>query len=302
MVETLTACPICSHSSFKKAMDVNDYSISKEDFTIVECDSCGFHFTNPIPDLDKLGSYYESEDYISHSGTKKGIVNSIYHSVRNHTIKQKFKLAKANAQGNFSILDYGCGTGELLNYFKKQGWKTLGLEPSDSARNFGIETHGIEVKNLDALSSLKENSFQVISLWHVLEHVVELKNTIQQLKRVLKSNGTLFVAVPNHTSYDAMHYKNEWAAYDVPRHLYHFGPTDIKNLFAQFDFKVEKILPMKFDAYYVSMLSENYVARTKGKEKGSVLKGFYNGFKSNLKASNHKNDYSSQIYVLKKKK
>jgi len=284
-------CPICGEKEHRFFLEAEDHNVSKDAFKIVECSKCSFRFTSPIPTEETIGEYYKSENYVSHSGTKKGLVNKIYHVVRNRAIKQKEKLASRNSNEK-SILDIGCGTGDFLGYCKTQNWKTLGLEPDESARKIASENNQIEAKELTHLYAIKENSFDVISMWHVLEHVYNLNKDIEQYKKILKENGTLIVAVPNCSSKDAEHYKKDWAAYDLPIHLYHFRPNDMKKLFANHGMEVVEILPMKFDSYYISMVSEKY----KG---GNIISGFWNGFKSNLAANSKNNKYSSQIYVIK---
>jgi predicted SAM-dependent methyltransferase len=129
-------------------------------------------------------------------------------------------------------------------------------------------------------------------MWHVLEHVYHLKRDIAELVRILKPDGSLIIAVPNMSSKDAKQYKEFWAAYDVPRHLYHFQKETIVNLMSQFNLSCKEILPMKFDSYYVSMLSEKY-------KNGKLVSGVLNGLKSNLDAKS--GGFSSQIYVFRKK-
>jgi len=214
--------------------------------------------------------------------------------VRSRAIKQKENLA-AKYSKEKGILDIGCGTGDFLGYCKLQNWTTLGLEPDASARKIALQNNGIEAKNLSHLYEIEENTFDVISMWHVLEHVYNLNEDIEQYKKILKENGTLMVAIPNCSSKDAEHYKSSWAAYDLPIHLYHFRPDNMKQLFSKHGMEVVEILPMKFDSYYISMISEKY----KG---GSIFSGFLNGFKSNMAANSKNNKYSSQIYVIKHQK
>lgn len=291
-MNTISHCPICSATEFKPFLNAVDYTVSRETFSIVSCANCGFHFTNPIPASDKIGDYYKSESYVSHSSTNKGLINKLYQRVRKHTLKQKLVLVSRLANGK-SILDIGAGTGHFLNVCQQAGWNTLGLEPDADARDFAKKEFGVELKSTDELHDLAPNSKDVITMWHVLEHVYELRKDVEQIVKVLKEDGVLIVAVPNWNSFDAKHYQEFWAAYDLPIHLYHFVPTDIKTLFGQFQMEVTEILPMKFDAYYVSMLSEKY----KG---GNIIKAFFNGWRSNLKAKT--GTYSSQIYILKKKR
>jgi SAM-dependent methyltransferase len=288
-----TSCPSCKKSKFSKFITCEDFTVSHEKFDIVSCDNCGFKFTNPIPELSQLGNYYKSEDYISHSDTKKGVISKLYHAVRNRTLKQKIKLMDQYVSRG-TILDYGCGTGMFLSVCKSEGWKTLGMEPDEGARKMaqkgGLKIMGSNKELLQDASNLK---FDAITLWHVLEHVTDLNETLSTFKSSLKPEGVLIIAVPNHLSFDARHYEQFWAAYDVPRHLYHFEPKTMENLLKGFGFRLVKTNPMKFDSFYVSMLSEKY-------KTGSVryLKAFMNGLESNLKAKSSGN-YSSLIYVFK---
>lgn len=292
---TLDNCPVCNATSFKPVLTCKDYTVSKEDFTIVVCESCKFKFTNPRPANEVLGNYYKSEDYISHSNTKKGIISQLYHAVRNYTLKKKIQLVSKHVSRG-TILDYGCGTGMFLKVCQDSGWKSFGMEPDEGAAKIatqmGLTVFGDKVKlNSYTQGDLK---FDAITLWHVLEHVTDLDETLNFFKAKLNPNGVLIVAVPNHTSFDAQHYKEFWAAYDVPRHLYHYHKETIENLLKRFDFSLVETKPMKFDSFYVSMLSEKY-------KTGSIkyLSAFINGLRSNLKAKVAEN-YSSVIYVFKK--
>ena len=287
-------CPVCGGGSHQKFLEAEDHNVSNDRFNIVECSDCSFRFTNPIPTEDTIGEYYKSENYVSHSGTKKGFVNRVYHIVRSRAIKQKENLAAKYSKEKV-ILDIGCGTGDFLGYCKSQNWKTLGLEPDQSARKIALESNAIEAKDLSHLYEIESNTFDVISMWHVLEHVYNLNEDIEQYKKILKKEGVLIVAVPNCSSKDAEHYKSSWAAYDLPIHLYHFRPDNMKQLFSKHGMEVVEILPMKFDSYYISMISEKY----KG---GNIFSGFINGLRSNVAANSKNNRYSSQIYVIRHKK
>ncbi|WP_162428094.1 class I SAM-dependent methyltransferase [Pontibacter pudoricolor] len=292
--ERLEQCPICGKEEFKNFLVVTDNSVSKESFVIVECENCTFKFTNPRPDIESIGSYYESEEYISHSNTKTGIINRAYHVVRSITTKQKVELINRYAPAKGSLLDYGCGTGVFLTACKKDGWKVQGVEPNEKARELAAESARTTIAT--DLSDVTDEKFNVITLWHVLEHIHTLNETISQLISHLTEDGVLIVAVPNADSHDAKQYKENWAAYDVPRHLYHFTQPTMKRFLKKHKMQLEEVLPMKFDAYYVSMLSEKH---KEGKTK--MISSVLNGYKSNSYAEKNGNDYSSLIFVAKRK-
>lgn len=291
-MEILESCPLCKGEDFKDRFACVDYTVSKETFQVVECDSCGFVFTNPRPFEKDLGNYYKSDTYISHSDTSKGLVNKLYKAIRKITLNQKHSLVSPFIQAG-SLLDIGCGTGAFLNYCKQQGVSVNGIEPDSDARNFGINNYRIDVFPENKLHEFTNNSFSVITMWHVLEHVANLNERVSEINRLLTDKGRVFIAVPNHLSYDAQYYKDNWAAYDVPRHLNHFDHRSIKSLFEQHGLLLERILPMKFDSFYVSILSEEIKTGSR-----NFIRGIIRGFISNMKAS--KTTWSSQIYVLKK--
>ena len=290
---TITNCPVCNSTSFKQHLVCKDFTVSKENFNLVKCAGCSFVFTNPRPDNSVLSNYYKSEDYISHSDTRKGVVSKLYHAVRTYTLGKKVALISKYVPHG-TILDYGCGTGMFLRECKRAGWKTMGMEPDSGARQMASEMD-LEVfeNKADLLKQHPNAGFDIISLWHVLEHVTDLEETLQFFKSRLNSNGALIIAVPNHTSHDAQHYKAFWAAYDVPRHLYHFDPKTIQQLLQRSGFKLKHMYPMKFDSFYVSMLSEKYKTG-----KINYFKAFWSGLRSNLKAQSA-GEYSSVIYVFK---
>jgi 2-polyprenyl-3-methyl-5-hydroxy-6-metoxy-1,4-benzoquinol methylase len=292
---TIDKCLVCGSDSFEPFLVCKDYTVSQENFNIVSCKSCGFKFTNPRPENSVIGDYYKAEEYVSHSNTTKGVVNKLYHSVRNYTLKQKLKLISSYVSRG-TMLDYGCGTGMFLNVCKNDGWETYGMEPDDNARKMSIEK-GLDVfSDKDKVSDrIADKKFNAITLWHVLEHVTDMEATLSFFKSKLNNDGVLIIAVPNHVSYDAQYYKEFWAAYDVPRHLHHFDINSMTSLVEKAGFKFQESKPMKFDSFYVSMLSEKY-------KTGSVnlVKAFLIGLTSNFKAKDT-HSYSSTIYIFKHK-
>ena len=277
------------YTNLKPHLKVKDNSISKENFELKLNTEFNMLVTQPVP--KNLSKYYESEDYISHTDGKKSMFEKVYQLVKNYTLKKKIKLINSFNSEEKIILDIGAGTGDFLSVCKNDNWNVLGIEPNEKARKIA-ESKKINLQ--ENLSEVKNKKFDVITMWHVLEHVENLQEYIQQLKELLKENGTLLIAVPNYKSYDANYYKEFWAAYDVPRHLWHFSQASISKLFAVENISVVKTLPMKFDSYYVSLLSEKYK-----RGKMNPIKAFCVGFTSNRKAKRTK-EYSSLIYVLKK--
>ncbi|MDI9256075.1 class I SAM-dependent methyltransferase [Flavobacterium sedimenticola] len=268
---------------------VRDYSVSKEIFELHHNPEYDLLITFPKPSLDKLPSYYESEDYISHTDGKRSLFERVYHVVKGIALKNKLKLINAHAAKG-RLLDIGAGTGDFLVTAQKDGWQTTGIEPSTKAKAIA-QAKGVTF--VEVLSDLESQSFDVITMWHVLEHVPNLDEYITELKRLIKPNGTIVIAVPNFKSFDAEYYGKYWAAFDVPRHIWHFSKTTIGKLFAEKGMKLTEVLPMKFDSFYVSLLSEKYKTG-----KMNFIRAFFVGWKSNL-SGNKTKEYSSHIYIIK---
>lgn len=290
---TIEKCLVCGSNHFEPFLQCKDYTVSQEVFSIVSCKSCGFKFTNPRPEDSVIGDYYKAESYVSHSNTKKGLINKLYHAVRSYTLKKKVTMLSAYVSRG-TILDYGCGTGMFLQACKQSGWETVGMEPDDDARRIASE-QGLNVFSDKGRiqTYITDKKFSVITLWHVLEHVTDMSETLSFFKQRLFKDGVLIIAVPNHMSYDAKYYKEFWAAYDVPRHIHHFDVKSMSTLLANHGFKLIETKGMKFDSFYVSMLSEKYKTGST-----NLLSAFAQGLKSNLKAKDS-TQYSSAIYVFK---
>lgn len=277
-------------------LTIKDHSVSGETFQLLYNEDLDMLETFPQPKNEKLSDYYQTEDYISHTDSKRNLFEKIYHMVRNISLKRKLKLINSFSSEEKTLLDIGCGTGDFLQMCKANNWKVSGIEPNDKAREIANAKTDNSVFYTEQLLTFDKHSFDVITLWHVLEHLPNLEEQISIIKSLLKPNGKLIIAVPNYKSHDAKHYKSFWAAFDVPRHLWHFSQTSISKLFAKEDMTIEKTLPMKFDAFYVSLLSEKYKSDVM-----NPIKAFWNGWQSNLKAK-RSGEYSSLIYVLENHK
>ncbi|HEX8357172.1 MAG TPA: class I SAM-dependent methyltransferase, partial [Segetibacter sp.] len=253
---TYTQCVCCGSAAISKVFTCKDHTVSKELFEIWKCGNCTFRFTQNVSDAATIGGYYQSPNYVSHSDTKTGFINRLYHRVRNHTLHTKLQLLqKLTGQQQGTLLDVGAGTGAFANTMEKAGWTVTGLEPDETARANALKNYQLHLQDSESLFGLDWNSYDAITLWHVLEHVHDLHGYLEKFHQLLKPEGRLFIAVPNHCSYDASVYESCWAAYDVPRHLHHFSPKSMEMFLEKKGFYLEVMKPMWFDSFYVSMLS-----------------------------------------------
>lgn len=291
MVEVNT-CPVCGSAQFHAYLTCIDYALTKEPFNLKRCTGCSLVVTSPRPADQHLARYYQFPSYVSHTGkTESGLTSGLYKVARFAALRWKRKLVeKYHPVGQ--ILDVGCGTGEFLHTMKLSGWDITGIEPSDEARKKAENL--VQQKIHSSIDQVPASSFDVIALWHVLEHLTDLNTAMHTLRYLLKPGGMLFIAVPNHASYDAEKYGAHWAGYDVPRHLWHFIPTCMTRLFTNNNLTLVQTIPMKLDAYYVSLLSENYI--NKEQPVRNLLRAFFTGLLSNLKARKQVN-YSSLIFI-----
>jgi 2-polyprenyl-3-methyl-5-hydroxy-6-metoxy-1,4-benzoquinol methylase len=292
-----TFCPICNNDASELFVSTQDFSLTQAPFDIVICTKCKFHFTNPIPSKELIAPYYNFPSYISHTDVKEGWFNKIYHRVRQHTLLQKTIWIQSLFTGHKgNLLEIGAGTGAFAHAMVQKGWNVTALEPDEASRNRAFENYKIQLLPAESLYNLQNEKFEVITLWHVLEHVHDINDYMHAFKKLLKPNGRLIIAVPNYTSFDARFYKQYWAAYDVPRHLYHFSLASMQLLCKKNNMQVVSIKPMWFDSFYVSLLSEQY------KKSGiiGVVRAFIIGSISNLLALKSNKKASSVVYEIKK--
>ena len=291
-------CPLCKSSAIKKRFACTDHFATGEVFDIFECTDCHFAFTQNVPDENEIGKYYESPTYVSHSNTSKGITNKLYHLVRRIMLRRKTHLVeRLTLLKNGKILDYGAGTGFFARAMAKKGWEVTAIEKSEKARELAKENYGFEMHPIEALDNIKDRELDVVTMWHVMEHIQDLDKIWSELYRILDDTGIAVIAVPNNKSYDAQKYGNHWAAYDAPRHLWHFTPSTIMRWGEKHGFLLERQCTMPFDGFYISMLSE--------KHKGSrmhMIKGFWSGLKGWIAQTKKRSASSSIIYVFRKKR
>ena len=291
-MENVEQCPACGHAQQKPFLVAKDYTVSKEHFSIVRCEGCQLLFTNPRPRANEAGPYYQSDDYISHSNTQKGFINALYHRVRTITLRQKTNWIQAYQGGNKELLDIGCGNGHFLHACQQAGWNISGMEldPATAQRASELIQQPI-YPNLSEIPVDKQ--FQLISLWHVLEHVYELEAYFTFFKSRIQPGGKLMLALPNSKSFDAGYFGEFWAAYDVPRHIYHFDPATITSLAARYGFRLAKQRGQIFDSFYIALLSHQYKTGSK-----NMVMSFAVGLWSNILAWTKTGNYSSNLYIF----
>jgi SAM-dependent methyltransferase len=290
-------CPVCNHSDFQNDFVCTDFFVTGRNFTLLRCKNCGFRITGSAPSPDESEKYYQSEDYISHSNTRKGFTNKAYHFIREYMLRKKASIIPApSGEKPGALLDIGAGTGFFLNFMHHRGWKVTGTEKSAGARSFALKEWQLSLLSEEALFTLPFCSFDVVTLWHVLEHLHNLQEHLSVVAQLIKPQGSLVIAVPNPESSDATHYREYWAAWDVPRHLWHFTPENISTIIQKYGFTPPHIYRMPFDAFYVSILSEKYK-----KSSSPLVRGLIRGFVSWTVSLFRPLKCSSLIYVFKKK-
>ena len=288
-------CPWCQSENAHLHLKLKDYFLTQEPFEIMVCEDCGLLYTTPKPSDEKLGEYYKSEEYYSHQENKKGFIPRIYEAVKSVNLKHKIAIA-TEGKKHGELLDIGCGVGDFLHLAEQNGWQCTGAEPSEDAAAIAKNRVKGEIMQPIDLEKLPNESFDVITMWHVLEHVSDLQWQVNQLNRLLKKGGRLVIALPNYNSYDAQFYQGKWAAYDVPRHLNHFSQDSIAKIFKIKGLIQKQTQKLVWDAFYISFMSEKY--RQKGLP---LVRGCFRGLISNLKARKS-GEWSSLVYVFEKQK
>lgn len=287
-------CPWCQSEKAHTHLSLKDYFLTQEPFDIMVCEDCGLLYTTPKPSDEKIGDYYKSETYYSHQENKKGFIPRVYEAVKSVNLKHKIAIATQGKEPG-RLLDIGCGVGDFLHFAEQNGWQCTGAEPSKDAASIAKNRIKAEIMLPKDLEKLPDESFDVITMWHVLEHVSDLQWQVNQLNRLLKKGGRLVIALPNFRSYDARYYKDKWAAYDVPRHLNHFSQNSIAKIFNINGLIQNQTQKLVWDAFYISFMSEKYRQKSL-----PLLRGIYRGMISNLKARKS-GEWSSLVYVFEKR-
>ena len=288
-----TICPWCGSSKAEIKMEVKDEFLSQEEFHLCECTNCGMLYTMPRPSKDKIGEYYKSDKYYSHQENKSGFIPKLYELVKSFNVKNKFNMAtKGKTIGK--LLDIGCGVGDFIHTAEQKGWDCVGVEPSDEAKNIAKSRTKGNIIDSEKLEQIQDQNFDVITMWHVLEHVDDIKWQVNQLQRLIKDDGRIVIAVPNYKSYDSEFYQQHWAAYDVPRHLNHFDKMIIAKMFKSKELKLINTEKLVWDAYYISYISEQYMQHSL-----ALMRGVWRGLISNCKAR-QTGEWSSMVYIFEK--
>ena len=286
-------CPWCGSENAQPHIELKDLFLTQEPFKILECKDCGLLYTTPRPNKEEIGKYYQSDEYYSHQENKEGFIPKVYEKVKSINLKNKYNIATEKTTRG-KILDIGCGVGDFLHTMEQQGWECTGVEPSEDAKAIAKKRIKAQLLSSEEQENLSDGSFDVITMWHVLEHVDALRWQIQQLYRLCKPGGRIIIALPNYKSYDGQYYKAAWAAYDVPRHLNHFNEETIVKIFEESHLKHIKTEKLRWDAYYISYMSEKYLHHSL-----PLLRGAVRGMISNCKARKT-GQWSSLVYVFER--
>jgi SAM-dependent methyltransferase len=293
---TPNPCPICGSASPVFHLACRDATVSQETFDLMRCPACDFVWTKNPPSPDEIGRYYQSEDYIAHTDTRKGVINRLFHLGRSWMLGRKRCLIEKHLVGSGkNLLDIGCGTGYFLAHMRENGWQVSGVEPGEGARAFAQSEFGLNILPSEALDHFPSGQFDVITLWHVLEHIHDLEGTVKQCRRLLREDGLFVIALPNWKSWDARHYGSLWAAWDVPRHLWHFSPAAFRKGMERHRLSIFATRRMLLDAFYISMLSEQNQGHSL-----APVRGLISGLVSNWVATWKKDRCSSLIYLIRK--
>jgi 2-polyprenyl-3-methyl-5-hydroxy-6-metoxy-1,4-benzoquinol methylase len=289
-------CPLCLSQEIPHFLSCTDHFVTGEVFNICKCLKCGFTFTQDYPEESETSRYYESEEYISHSDSKKGITGKAYQFIRNIMLNRKKRIVrKMTGLSTGRILDIGSGTGYFLNAMKKSGWQIQGIEISSGAREYAVSKFKIDTINPEKITTLSSGSYDCITLWHVLEHFHEPYKFMEEISRLINTEGVVIIALPNSNSFDSEYYGKKWAAYDVPRHLWHFNPSTFALFAAKNNFSITEKHYLPFDVFYISILSEKY--RRSG---FPLISGILDGLRFSIRALYNKSGNSSVIYILRK--
>ena len=286
-------CPWCGSENAQLHLELKDLFLTQEPFKILECKECGLLYTTPRPNKDEIGRYYKSEEYYSHQENKEGFIPKVYEKVKSVNLKNKYGIATEGKEKG-KALDIGCGVGDFLHTMEQHSWDCTGVEPSEDAKVIAKKRIKGQLLSSEEQENLPDNSFDIITMWHVLEHVDDIRWQIQQLHRLCKPGGRIIIALPNYKSYDGQYYKAEWAAYDVPRHLNHFNKETLIKIFEESGLRHMKTEKLVWDAYYISYMSEKY-----RKHSIPLLRGAFRGLVSNCKARKT-GEWSSLVYVFER--
>ena len=286
-------CPWCGSENAQLHLELKDLFLTQEPFKILECKECGLLFTTPRPNKDEIGRYYKSEEYYSHQENKEGFIPKVYEKVKSVNLKNKYGIATEGKEKG-KALDIGCGVGDFLHTMEQHGWDCTGVEPSEDAKVIAKKRIKGQLLSSEEQENLPDSSFDIITMWHVLEHVDDIRWQIQQLHRLCKPGGRIIIALPNYKSYDGQYYKAEWAAYDVPRHLNHFNKETLIKILEESGLRHVKTEKLVWDAYYISYMSEKY-----RKHSIPLLRGAFRGLVSNCKARKT-GEWSSLVYVFER--
>ena len=262
-------CPVCHAANSTIFMRVPDRFRPEPGtaYTLVRCVKCSLVYLNPRPVEESSGVFYESSEYTPFvsTGKQRSIMDRVYVAIREMNNRWKRRQIEALQPERGRLLDVGCGTGEFLQAMHAAGWQVRGVERDAKAAAYAVEQLQLDVVcgSLDTVP-LAPASFDVVTMWHVLEHLYQPHKALMQVRDVLRPGGLLVIAVPNLLSLDARYYRQNWVAFDAPRHVQHFSPKSLRSLCEMHSFAHLRTRMLPFDPFFNALMSETVIERRKG--------------------------------------
>ena len=296
--QDFTPCPLCGASGQMPYADCIDFTVSKESFILLRCPQCGVVFTSNPPKESETIRYDTLDLKLKLGDSPRGLTDKLYYYVRHRMLRKKASIVESQSyRTGGTLLNYGAKTGYFSHYMERRGWKVTSIEKYHEERQFSLETFHHRMYDVSEMDRLTPETFDVITLWHVFEHCYNPNGLLNRFYRLLRPGGILLIACPNICSTDAMHYGANWAAYNVPRHLWHFNPTSLSNLLNKHGFTLMHRQKLSYDCFYISVLSEK-----NKNSKMPFLRGMWFGMRCWFISLARLDKSSSLVYVFRKRR
>ena len=295
--QDFNSCPLCGAYGQTPYADCTDFTVSRESYILMRCPECGMVYTSNPPKECDTSKYDKLDLKLKLGDSPAGLIHKLYYYIRLRMLSRKAHIVESQSyRTGGSLLNYGAKTGYFSHKMERRGWKVTSIEKYHEERLFSLEMFHHRMFDVPEMDRLHPETFDVITLWHVFEHCYDPNGLLDKFYKLLRPTGILIMACPNIRSTDAMHYGPYWAAYDVPRHLWHFNTTSLSELAHKHGFTLMHRERMPFDCFYISILSEKHK-----RHKMAFLRGILYGFHCWLVSLAHPDSSSSMVYVFRKR-